>query len=168
MGLWCLKAMPPVLGLLLLFMGSIYEPKAKCFLGLESVSFGNLVKRKAEAELETRQTGGMLSPFSALGGRQGVGMRCIKAARSTRPETPSGAKSEVNLQRRRSNWAVTGSSLRENLGERDGSWTDTELRGAACGKHWLGRERAQMIWMSSRKLLAGCARKDTSKCLLQT
>lgn len=71
--------MPPVLGLLPLFMGSIYEPKAKCFLGLMSVSFGSLVKRKAEAGLEACQTGGMLSPFSALGGRQGVGMSCVGA-----------------------------------------------------------------------------------------
>lgn len=54
----------------------------------------------------------------------------------------------------------------ENLGERDRSWTDTELRGAACGMRWLGREQAQMMWVSSQKLLAGCARKDTSKCLL--
>lgn len=52
MGLRCLKAMLPVLGLLLLFMGSVYESKAKCFLGLESVFLGNLVKRKAEAEME--------------------------------------------------------------------------------------------------------------------
>lgn len=44
-----------VLGVLLLFIGSIYEETTKYFLGSLNVSFGLFVKRKPEINLETLQ-----------------------------------------------------------------------------------------------------------------
>lgn len=116
----CLEEILHVLGVLFLF--TICEKTTKYFLGPLNVSFGLLVKRKAEINLEIFQRDEtVLSLLPSLDGTLCVGMDfCLGWSL----EMLSHAKRWVNLWRHKSNWAMTGSSLEENLGERDKSWAD--------------------------------------------